>query len=137
MTVNDGSNRRIRLVRIAHVYYTHKDIDKARRFLDDFGFREVKQVGKKIYYAGYGPDPFVYCAEAGHDNEFGGASFEVESRDDLEYAARTLPDATAIYELTDAPGGRQCVTFKDPSTDSRFTWYMVRPSKRRSPLTRS
>jgi catechol 2,3-dioxygenase-like lactoylglutathione lyase family enzyme len=113
-STNSSSDRQIKLVRIAHVYYTHKDIEKARRFLEDFGLQEVKRVGKSTYYRGTGLEPFVYCAREGDEDEFGGAAFVVESREDLEYAARTLPHATNIQELSDAPGGGSCVTFRDP-----------------------
>jgi len=41
------------------------------------------------------------------------ASF-VASLANLELASKTLSNASAIYELTDAPGGGQCVTFHDP-----------------------
>ncbi|KIM93342.1 hypothetical protein OIDMADRAFT_46287 [Oidiodendron maius Zn] len=113
-STNSPSGRQIKLVRIAHVYYAHKNIEKARRFLEDFGFQEIKRVGKCTYYRGTGSEPFVYCARESDDNEFGGAAFVVESMEDLEYAARTLPNATKIQELSEAPGGGSCVTFLDP-----------------------
>ncbi|KAK9447018.1 Glyoxalase/Bleomycin resistance protein/Dihydroxybiphenyl dioxygenase [Limtongia smithiae] len=109
-----NSERKISLVRIAHVYYTHADIAKAHEFLADFGFQITKVIGKSTYYRGYGSEPFVYCAREGAENEFGGAAFVVESLDDLEYASETLPNASAVYELTEAPGGGKCVTFHDP-----------------------
>ncbi|CAI7611370.1 unnamed protein product [Penicillium pancosmium] len=104
---------RINLVRISHVFYTHKDIDKAHQFLLDFGFQEVKRVDGDIYYGGTGFEPFVYCARQGKQDEFGGAAFVVESESDL-VAATNLPGATEIYDLPDAPSGGRCVTFKDP-----------------------
>lgn len=109
--------RQIRLVRLAHVYYTHKDLTKASQFLNDFGFQEAKTVNtdkKTIYYRGTGPEPFVYCARQGDVDEFGGAAFVVKSREDLEYASQTLPGASDVYELAEAPGGGLCVTFDDP-----------------------
>ncbi|KAG2016878.1 hypothetical protein GB937_006081 [Aspergillus fischeri] len=112
--------RKINLVRIAHVYYTHQDLNAAHDFLIDFGFHEVKRDRKTVYYGGTGPDPFIYCAREGPENQFGGAAFEVESKDDLEYAAESLPGATEIYELTDAPGGGLCVTFRDPADGFLF-----------------
>lgn len=110
-----GSNNtpRINLVRIAHVFYTHKDINKAHEFLLDFGFQEVKHVGKDIYYRGTSSQPFVYCARQGEEDVFGGAAFVVESEADL-VAAQQLPGATEIFDLSDAPGGGRCVTFHDP-----------------------
>lgn len=110
-------HRQIRLVRLAHIYYNHKDITKASRFLNDFGFQEFKTSDKDkkiIYYRGTGPEPFVYCAREGDVDEFGGAAFVVGSREDLDYASQTLPEASEVYELVEAPGGGLCVTFKDP-----------------------
>lgn len=111
-------HRQIRLVRLAHVYYTHKDITKASQFLNDFGFQKTRTLsndGKVIvYYRGTGPEPFVYCLREGDVDEFGGAAFVVESREDLEYASQTLPGASKVYELLEAPGVGLCVTFRDP-----------------------
>jgi len=107
-------DKKIILTRPAHVYYKHVDLDKANEFLLDFGLVQEKRLGNKIYYRGYGPDPFVYCAEKGDEDAFGGVGFVVESETDLELASSTLPDASEIYELLDAPGGGRCVSFKDP-----------------------
>lgn len=109
-----ATDRKIQLVRIAHVYYKHKDIDAAVTFYGDFGFREVSRAGNKIFYRGYGTEPFVLCAESADEDLFGGPAFVVESEDELKYASETLPGATEIYELKDAPGGGKCVTFYDP-----------------------
>ena len=110
---------KVKLVRIAHVYYTHKSIEKEHQFLLDFGFVETKRANagtsnERIYYRGYGTEPFIYCLSKGDEDEFGGAAFVVESRDDLELAARIMPNASKIYELLDAPGGGECVTVEDP-----------------------
>jgi len=111
---SDTPERKIILTRPVHVYYKHINVDKANDFLLDFGFAEEKRVDDKIYYRGYGPDPFVYCLEKGDEDAFGGVAFEVESKADLEYASKTLPGASSVYELIDAPGGGRCVTFHDP-----------------------
>ncbi|KAI0006770.1 oxidoreductase [Xylariaceae sp. FL0662B] len=109
------SPRKIMLVRIAHVYYKYADMDKAITFLNDFGFTEEKRVSdEKIYFRGYGTEPWVLCAIKADQDEFGGAGFVVENEEDLQYAAETLPKATKVYELTDAPGGGRGVTFHDP-----------------------
>ncbi|KAI0456422.1 glyoxalase [Xylaria acuta] len=113
--------RKIQLVRIAHVYYKYPDLEEAKQFLLDFGFTEEKRVGneedsgvEKIYFRGYGTEPWVLCASASDKPEFGGAAFVVESEEDLRIAAETLPKASGVYELKDAPGGGRCVTFHDP-----------------------
>ncbi|MBE3044505.1 hypothetical protein IMZ48_18440 [Candidatus Bathyarchaeota archaeon] len=108
------ADRKIHLVRIAHVFYKHKNIAAARAFYEDFGFLETARVGNRTYYRGYGTEPFVLCAEEGDADEFLGPGFVVESLADLEHASKTLPNATGIYELEDVPGGGKCVTFKDP-----------------------
>ncbi len=66
------------------------------------------------YFRGTGSAPFIYCAIEGAEDKFGGAAFVVETAEDLEYAANTLPSATPVYNLVDEPGGGACVTFTDP-----------------------
>ncbi|OTB06025.1 hypothetical protein M426DRAFT_10160 [Hypoxylon sp. CI-4A] len=107
--------RKIQLVKITHVYYKYPDIEKAVIFLNDFGFVEEKRVSdEKIYFRGYGTDPWVLCAIKSDKPEFGGAAFVVESEEDLQTAVDEIPGATPIYELSDAPGGGKGVTFYDP-----------------------
>lgn len=113
---------RIKIARIAHVYYRHKKIESALAFLRDFGFQETKRVGRKVYFRGTGPEPFVYCAEEGDEDAFGGAAFVVETEADLE-AAQQLPGAGEIYDLKDAPGGGRCVTLLDPV--DHFPFHLV------------
>lgn len=54
----------IRIVRLAHMRYRFVDIDKQQTFLEDFGIRFVAEKNGKRYYAGEGPDPYVFVAEA-------------------------------------------------------------------------
>lgn len=107
------ANRKIKLLRIAHIYYIHTNLEKANEFLLDFGFVETERRPDRVFYKGYGTEPFVYCAIKGQENNFGGAAFVVDSLSDLELASKTLPSATAVKEL-DGPGGGKIVTFKDP-----------------------
>jgi hypothetical protein len=81
---------RVILKRIAHVHYSHADIDKTRQFLQDFGLTEVAQVGDKHFWKGYGNLPFIYVAEKAVDGKalFKGATFEAESKEELEKAAK-------------------------------------------------
>ncbi|KAF9888931.1 hypothetical protein FE257_008100 [Aspergillus nanangensis] len=120
----DSTNSsRINLVRIAHVFYTHRDIDAVHQFLLDFGFQELKCVGKDVYYGGTSSEPFVYCARQGEEDAFGGATFVVESESDLIAATKLLPESTEIYDLGDAPGGGRGVTFYDPI--DRFPFHLI------------
>lgn len=112
--------RKINLVRLAHIYYTYHNLERAETFFKDFGFLQATRDGNRIYYRGYGPEPFILCAEAGPHDAFGGAAFVVESDDDLVYASQTLPGASEIYELGKAPGGGRCVSFRASVDDIPF-----------------
>ncbi|KIH89899.1 oxidoreductase [Sporothrix brasiliensis 5110] len=119
MAAADQPFQKIKLVRIAHVFYKHKDPKAAIQFLHDFGFSHEKTAGHRTYFRGYGTQPFVVCVEAADETAWGGACFEVETAEDLERAATQLPAAvraTAVYDLADidAPGGGRGVTFYDP-----------------------
>jgi len=114
--------QKIRLVRLAHVYYTHSDLEVARQFFLDFGFTIVSDLGDALYFKGYGVDPFVYYATAGPANTFGAAAFIVESLADLELASATLPNATPVEDSA-APGGGKRATFRDPVDD--FPMHLV------------
>lgn len=110
---------KIQLARIAHVYYKYKpdEIEKAKEFMKDFGFFEVKKVGPRIYYRGYGSEPFVLAIEEADKTEFGGAAFAVDTLEELERATKVLPKeakVTDVYEMKDAPGGGKAVTLYDP-----------------------
>ena len=108
---------RIRLHKGSFVIYYHVDISKAEQFLLDFGMKVAhrKADGSEIFFSGYGPDPFVYIARQaqGVDPMFGGAAYVVESRMELEKAAK-VAGASAISPL-DAPGGGEIVTLHDPA----------------------
>ena len=104
---------KINLVRIAHVFYNHADLDAAHQFLLDFGLQVIDKTDDRVYYSGLGSEPFVYCATKSETNSFGGAAFVVESMADLELAAKTLPGATDVHDVK-APGGGKRVTFYDP-----------------------
>ncbi|KAI2928126.1 hypothetical protein CBS147321_11098 [Aspergillus niger] len=110
--VGINTDAQIRLVKLSHMRYQHPDLDQITVFLKDFGMQIVKQTDDQIWYRGYGPDPYVYYARRG-PKQFLGATFEVESYQDLEKALQ-LPNASGIKELLDHPGGGHFVTFTDP-----------------------
>ena len=107
-------SKHIKIVRISHMRYQHSDVAQITNFLKDFGMHIVKQSGDKTWWGGYGPDQYVYYCQQGAEKKFLGASFLVESYEDLEKAAK-LSGAAKIEEMTDAPGGGHIVTVTDPS----------------------
>ncbi|KAK4224068.1 Glyoxalase/Bleomycin resistance protein/Dihydroxybiphenyl dioxygenase [Podospora fimiseda] len=110
-------DKKIQLVRPAHVWYKHEDPEAAKKFYIDFGFVETAQVGKVTFFRGYGDDPFVIALEGSDTTEFGGAAFEVESEEELHRAVKVLPKETKpteVHDMKDLPGGGKRVTFYDP-----------------------
>lgn len=105
---------RVRLLKTAFVTYYHNDLNKATKFLLDFGFEIAEQRDDVIFFKGYGPDPYCYVARRAEDGKpkFGGPAYLVESEQDLEKASR-IPGASTISKL-DAPGGGVSITLTDP-----------------------
>lgn len=110
---NIDQNEQIRLVKISHMRYQHPDLAQITTFMRDFGMRVVKRTDSKVWYGGYGSDPYVYAAQQG-EKKFLGGTFLVETYEDLEKAAK-IPGASQIEHLDDAPGGGYIVTLHDPA----------------------
>lgn len=107
---------RIKIAKTQFVTYYHEDISKASKFLVDFGFEVAEQRGDDvIFFKGYGSEPYCYVARQAPDGrpQFGGPTYLVDSREDLEKAA-TVEGATGISKL-DGPGGGEIVTLTDPA----------------------
>jgi len=94
------------------MFYQHPDLPSITKFLLDFGMTIVKKTSDEVWFGGYGPDHYVYCARQG-PKQFLGGTFEVESYEDLEKASR-LEGASGITTLDRAPGGGEIVTLHDP-----------------------
>ncbi|KAJ0299185.1 hypothetical protein COL516b_009438 [Colletotrichum fioriniae] len=110
-----SSSQKIRVIRLASVLYHQVDVEKAAQFLEDFGLREVARQGERIYFAGFGVDPYVYALEKspGSRRAFIGATWVVENENDLEVAANH-PGATGIQD-EEGPGGGKRVDIIDPN----------------------
>lgn len=108
----DTANQ-IKLVKLAHMRYQHPDLPTIKKFLLDFGMHVAQEENDRIWFRGYGTDQYVYYAQQG-DKKFLGGTFEVESMDDLEKAAK-LPEAVGPIEaLSNAPGGGYLLRLCDP-----------------------
>lgn len=116
MPIAEGDSR-IRLLKTAFVIYYHAELETAREFLLDFGLEIASEKrGSDIFFKGYGTEPFVYLARQSTSGSsgFGGAAYEVESRHELERAARLSGATSAIIQLDTFPGGGEMVTLTDP-----------------------
>ena len=114
---------KIQLLRPSHVFFAHADLDEFVRFAADFGLKEVGRANGKIYYGGYGKDPYVYVASQSSDAQkkpqFGGPAFVAASQEDFDKAARL--DGAEVHDLQDAPGGGKLVTITRPNG----TWFHI------------
>jgi hypothetical protein len=107
---NDES--KVQLERLGHVIVEHADLAKFRQFAKDFGMVEEKVEKDRVYYRGYGIDPFLYVAQQSKigKSRFMGPAFVARSQKDFDKAA-ALPGAR-LGSLADAPGGGQIVTIE-------------------------
>lgn len=121
MRIPEISNNpsKVQLARILHVYFAHPDLEAFAEFAKDWGFVETARKEDRIWFRGYGVDPYVYVATQSRDGNprFEGAAFVAKSEEDFEKAA-LLAGATPS-SLADAPGGGRMVTF-NRSDDTQF-----------------
>ncbi|CAI4217821.1 unnamed protein product [Parascedosporium putredinis] len=90
-------DQRIRILRTAYVIYYHSNLDKIRKFYEDFGLAIAEERQDEIFFKGYGTEPLSTWPGGRRTGGAGSA------------AART----SAIEKL-DGPGGGEVVTLTDP-----------------------
>ena len=105
----------VKCVRLASVHYVHPDLAAATKFALDFGFEIVEESDGRVYFGGFGVEPYIYVAEQSYNNQrkFVGATWTVESINDLK-TAEAYPNATPIADRK-GPGGGKFVTVTDPN----------------------
>lgn len=113
---------KVQLDRLGHFYFEHPDLDQFSKFAEDFGFVVAKRTKDRIFFRGYGKDPYVYVATRSKDNKprFRGPAFVARSLKEFEKATK-LPGAT-VKSLEYAPGGGNIITFERP--DNTF-FYII------------
>ena len=132
------TDHRIRLFKTAFVIYYHTNMVRIRAFLLDFGLSitEERSGGNEIFFKGYGVEPFCYVARqaTSTNSSFGGAAYVVESRQELERAAK-IPGASNILELS-GPGGGEIVSLCDPAGHQiHLVWGQVEEKPTPPPLS--
>lgn len=122
LTLASNTRPRIRLIKLAFIIYYHTDLRLAKQFLIDLGLSTITPAptqaedDESLFFSGYGTEPFIYIARHATEGQipaFGGAAYEVKSRDELEQASALIPGASQITPLR-APGGGEIVTLHDP-----------------------
>ncbi|KAI0203038.1 hypothetical protein F4808DRAFT_50408 [Astrocystis sublimbata] len=107
---NDASKPQ--LARVSHVYFEHPDLEVFGQFAEHWGFVEAKREQGKIWFRGYGVNPYVYVASKSRDGNprFGGVAFVAKSEEDFHKA--TLLPGGILENLADSPGGGKMITCK-------------------------
>jgi len=85
---------------------------RQRRFVKISVLVAQEEPGKKVWYRGFGPDPYCYVAEQATEAAWKGTSWVAESAADLEKASKIL-GASPIHPIP-GYGGGQRVTLTDP-----------------------
>ena len=94
---------------ILYVRFRVPDLERERKFLDDFGMATYFE-GGRLFARGTDASPYIYSAEEG-EAAFLGLGFEALSEADLDRIAAI--DGVAVEDL-DAPGGGRMARLQDP-----------------------
>jgi catechol 2,3-dioxygenase-like lactoylglutathione lyase family enzyme len=103
----------VKATALAHLVFERPDIERAVRFLRDFGLDIAVQRDDAVYLRGTAPTPYCYRVHRGKRARFVGLGLTVASRADLDVLA-ALPGASAV-QPTMHPGGGEHVVLTDPS----------------------
>ncbi|WIE49820.1 VOC family protein [Pseudomonas sp. GM17] len=98
---------------LAHLIFERPDLDKAEKFLVDFGLRITHRTDDCLCLRATGSAPYCYRVHRADQTRFVGLGFTVASKEDL-IKVSGIPGASAIQEAT-LPGGGQFVSVTDPS----------------------
>lgn len=97
---------------ILYVRFNVTDLQKQRRFLEDFGFA-VDEANGMLLARGPNASRYVYIAEQSDTARFVSVGFQAASAADLE--ALALKDGCPIIADNDLPGGGKILRLTDPN----------------------
>ncbi|MDX1735596.1 MAG: hypothetical protein R3228_14580, partial [Halioglobus sp.] len=101
----------IKVKRLAYVRVSAPDLDRAEKFLDEFGLKVASRQGDTIYLRGSDPLPPCYVLTRGA-SAVTAIAFEADELADLEKIAAL--DGSSAIEALDGPAGGQVVRLADP-----------------------
>lgn len=99
--------------RLAYLMFNRPQLEKAERFLHDFGLQTAVRTEETVFLRATDRAPFCYVIHKSAKAGFAGFAFEVPDVASLQALAQ-LPGASAI-EDSPYPGGGQRVRLTDPS----------------------
>lgn len=102
-----------RAQKLAYLKFECQDLDRAERFLTDFGLSVALRTPELLYMRTADSEPFCYVAKKSDKSAFTGFGLHVASRSDLIKLSH-LDEASALTWTTQ-PGGGEIVQLQDPS----------------------
>lgn len=99
---------------LSHLVFERPDLQRAERFLVDFGLQPAGRSEDVLFMRGTGPSPYCYRVHRAARPRFRGFGLVVESRADLERLAARVPGAGEIQPVS-FPGGGFMLELTDPS----------------------
>lgn len=100
-------------VALTHLIFQRPNLDRAERFLHDFGLVTATRDASTLYLKTHGAAPYVYRIERGRRARFIGFGFAVATQEELEKLA-ALPGAGPVH-TAQHPGGGLSAQLTDPS----------------------
>lgn len=98
---------------LAYLMYERPDLNRAAKFLTDFGLREAHRDQERLFLRGTAPTPYCYVVTRAKKARFVGLGFTVGSLEDLHALAK-IPGASPV-EPVSWPGGGMRVRMTDPA----------------------
>jgi len=98
---------------LSHLVFERPDLERAERFLTDFGLVVVQRSADTLLLRGTGPAPYCYRVHRAAQARYAGLGFTVATRTELD-ALAAVPGARAVESVT-YPGGGARVVLTDPS----------------------
>lgn len=96
---------------LAYIRVRLPDLERAEKFLTDFGLLRVERTEDRLYMRGTGPSHHIHVTERG-DDKLLSLAFSAASQADLQ-AATSVPGASVIEDIQE-PGGGKRVWLSDP-----------------------
>ncbi len=93
------------------VHFENPDLDRAQRFLTDFGLTVALRTGTDLFMRGAGSRPYIYRVSLGREPRFEGLGFSVKSMEDLQVLSKASGQPV---RTSNAPGGGAIIELRDP-----------------------
>jgi hypothetical protein len=103
----------VKASRLAYLMWERPDLDKADRFLNDFGLVSVEKSENDMFHRAYEKAPFCYWVKKGNKARFIGWALEVSTEQDLQVISKQFQNCP--IESHPGPCGGKMIKLTDPA----------------------